>query len=282
MGSVAGALLGLGGHLGLRGWQWLFLVEGLPAILMGVLMLFLLPNGPSEARWLTDGERSWIAARLAADKTRPEVAADHGVLRALKDPRVLLLGLANMCIMCVTYAVIFSAPTLLSNVTHLDATRVGYVTAAVAFLGVPAMILSGWHSDRRHERHMHVAVFLLAVAAALMALGLSVSPLAVVLAYGLAMVSVYAVQAVFWSIPSDVLQGRSAAGGVAAIGSIGMIGAFIGPYAFGLAKDYTGSFQTGLLCLAAPQLLAALIVLLLRRNARVAVATARAAFGTTV
>jgi ACS family tartrate transporter-like MFS transporter len=281
MGVVAGRLLDLKGHWGLQGWQWLFLVEGLPAILMGVLILRFLPNGPSEARWLTEGERAWISARLAVDRNRPDVAPDHGVLGALKDPRVLLLGLANVCIMCVTYALVFSMPTLLKNATHLDATNVGFVVAAVALVGAAGMILCGWHSDRRRERHLHAVVFLLAGAGALMVLGLSVVPLLVVLAYAVSSISGHAVQAVFWSIPSDVLQGRSAAGGVAAIGSIGMVGAFVGPYAFGLARDYTGSFQAGLLWLVVPQFLATAMVLLVRHKARRrAIATARVTFAT--
>jgi ACS family tartrate transporter-like MFS transporter len=270
MGLAAGALLGLGGHLGLKGWQWLFLAEGLPAVILSGALLLFLPNGPAEAAWLTTDERAWIEHRLQADKTRPEVAADHGVLRALADPRVLLLGVANLCILCSAYALSFSAPILLRNVTHLDASGVGFLIAAVGVLGAVGMITAGWHSDHRGERYLHAAVFLLCVIGAEMALGLSVSAWVVVPAYAIAAGGLYAIQAVFWLIPSDVLQGRSAAGGIAAIGSIGMVGGFIGPYVFGIAKDYTGNFQTGLLWLALPYVVAAAIVLLVRRNARLA------------
>jgi ACS family tartrate transporter-like MFS transporter len=282
MGAVSGPLLGLRGHFGLQGWQWLFLVEGLPAILLSVLIFRLLPSGPSEARWLTEDERAGIMARVAADRTRPEVTADHGVLRALRDPRVLMLGVASMCILCALYSLSFSAPTVLTKVTGLDATRVGLLIATVSVVGAVGMVTAGWHSDLRRERHLHLTAFLLAAVAGQTALGLAASPWVVVPAYAVVSVSTYAIQAVFWLIPSDVLQGRSAAGGVAAVGSMGMVGSFIGPYVFGLAKDYTGGFQTGLLWLAVPYLLAAAIILVLHRKARVAAAaTVQAALATT-
>ena len=130
------------------------------------------------------------------------------------------------------------------------------------------MIAAGWYSDRRRERHGHVAVFLLGMALAFLAMGLSVTPWVVVLAYAATIVFGNAIQAVIHLIPSDVLRGRAAAGGIAAIGSIGMIGSFIGPYAWGVAKDYTGSFQAGLLALTIPYLVAMTIVLVLRRRTR--------------
>ncbi len=104
MGSLAGMLLGLQGHLGLAGWQWLFLVEGLPAIVLSVVILFALPNGPTEARWLTAAERDWIAKKLEADDRLPGVSGDAGVLRALVDPRVWALGVCGMCILGAAYA----------------------------------------------------------------------------------------------------------------------------------------------------------------------------------
>src|SRR6185312_13104850 len=148
MGMVAGALLGLQGLLGLAGWQWLFAVEGLPAVLLGIAILFLLPDSPSDAAWLTAAEREWIEDRLAADRTMPGASADHGV-RALLDPRVLLLGLCNICIMGGNYAFNLSAPALLQDATHLDATHVGFLIALVAVLGAAAMIAAGWASDKR-------------------------------------------------------------------------------------------------------------------------------------
>jgi ACS family tartrate transporter-like MFS transporter len=266
MGSIAGALLGLDGQLGLKGWQWLFLVEGLPAVLLSIVILFVLPDGPAQARWLTADERNWITARLAADNTRPGVAVDRGVLNSLIEPRVWLLGITAMCILGAAYAFGLSAPMLLQGATQLDVTGVGYLIAGVAALGAVSMITAGWHSDRRRERHLHLAVYLLFMAAAFAAMGLSVTPWVVVLAYAATVVFGNAIQAVFYLIPTDFLRGRSAAGGIAAINSIGMVGSFVGPFAWGIAKDYTGSFQAGLLALTVPYLVAATIIIVLRQR----------------
>ncbi len=118
MGSLAGALLNLDGQFGLAGWQWLFLVEGLPAIALSIVILIALPDSPAQARWLTGDERAWIKTQLAADDARPGVAADAGVLRALVEPRVWLLGLSSMCILGAAYAFNLSAPALLQGVTQ--------------------------------------------------------------------------------------------------------------------------------------------------------------------
>ncbi len=268
MGSLAGMLLGLQGHFGLAGWQWLFLVEGLPAVALSVAILWLLPNSPAEARWLTAAERDWIEDKLAADNRLPGVASDIGVLRSLVDGRVWMLGLASMCVLGAAYAFNLSAPMLLRDVTGFDAGGVGFLIAAISVLGAISMITAGWYSDHRRERHRHVAVFLLGMAVAFFTMGWSVTPWVVVLAYAVTIVFGNAIQAVFYLIPSDFLRGRSAAGGIAAIGSIGMIGSFIGPYAWGVAKDYTGSFQAGLLALTVPYLVAMAIVLVLRQRAR--------------
>jgi ACS family tartrate transporter-like MFS transporter len=279
MGVVAGGLLGLRGLFGLAGWQWLFLAEGLPAVVLSVVLLVILPDNPAQARWLEPGERAAIEHAVALDRNSPMAAADHGVLRALANPMVWLLGVAFLCIQCAGYALNFSAPTILQGATRWSATAIGLLVAAVALLGAGGMILAGWHSDRRRERHLHLVAFLLAMAGAQVALGISTSAWTVVPAYVVAPIFFYAIQSVVWLIPSDVLRGRAAAGGIAAMGSIGMFGGFIGPSAFGVAKDYTGSYQAGLLWLAVPYLVAAGIVLVLRRNARRAArATTAAAF----
>ena len=137
-----------------------------------------------------------------------------------------------------------------------------------AVLGALTMVLNGWHSDRSGERHLHTAVPLALMAGAFLAMGVSTAPWVVVPAYVVTFVCFSAVQGAFWLIPSDVLHGRSAAVGVAAIGSIGMIGSFVGPYAWGVTKDLTGDYQVGLLSLTLTHLVAAMIVLGVRYVAR--------------
>ena len=197
------------------------------------------------------------------------MSPDHGVLRALLDSRVLLLGVANIFVIGGNYAFGLSAPTVLIDATHLDVTYVGLLMAAVAVLGAVAMIAAGWYSDRRRERHLHLTVYMSLVGGAYGAMWLSPPPWLFGLAYAVSVASFMATQAVYFSIPSDVLRGRTAAAGIAAIGSIGMVGSFIGPYAWGLAKDFTGTYRAGLLALAAAYFCAATIIVVLRRNGRI-------------
>jgi ACS family tartrate transporter-like MFS transporter len=277
MGLVAGALMGLGGRLGLAGWQWLFLIEGLPALALSVVILFLLPDSPMTAPWLSADEKAWFAKTLAADRLAPGVSRDHGVLGALTDPRIWLLGLTNIFMMAAAYAFTFSAPAMLQGATHLSITWVGMAVAAGGVLGAAAMLIGGAHSDRRRERHLHAAAFMLITGAACGVMSVSASPAVFVAAYLVFAVFSVAIQGVFWLIPSDMLQGRSAAAGVAAIGSIGMVGAFGGPWAWGVVKDATGGYQAGLLALVGLYVVGAALVLLVRRNARAATAAALAA-----
>jgi ACS family tartrate transporter-like MFS transporter len=209
---------------------------------------------------LTDDERTWIHEQLSADKAALGIT-DHSLARALLDPRVGQLGICNLCILGSSYAFTLSAPAVLQGATQWSATRVGFVVSLTAVLGALAMVFNGWHSDRRRERHVHTAIPLALMAGALLAMGASVAPWIVVPAYVVWFAGSNAVQGTFWLIPSDVLHGRSAAVGVAAIGSIGMVGSFIGPYAWGVARDFTGNYQAGLLSLALPHIVAALIVL---------------------
>jgi ACS family tartrate transporter-like MFS transporter len=268
MGAIAGSLLKLHGQFGLSGWQWLFLVEGIPAIVLSVVVFIGLPDSPATAAWLTESERVWIRQRLAADRAALGAVEHHRLARALLDPRVWQLGICNILIMATTYAFILSAPAVIQASTEWSATEVGLVMSMTGLLGVVAMVLNGWHSDRQRERHLHTAIPLALIASAFLAMGSSSAPWIVVPAYVVLFMSQSAVQATFWLIPSDVFHGRSAAVAVAAIGSIGMTGAFMGPYAWGIARDFTGSYQAGLLWLVLPNLAAAAIVLGVRRAAQ--------------
>jgi len=266
MGAISGALLNLQGLLGLAGWQWLFAVEGLPAVLLGLTIFFLLPDSPERAKWLTEAERAAIARGLAADLARSSVPADQSMLGALRDPWVWLLGLANVCIMGGNYAFALSMPTIVRGATHLDTTHTGYLIAGVALFSSIGMIAAGWFSDLRRERHLHLVTYLLLAACASAVMGLTHSSPIFVLAFASLQIAIVGQQVVFWLIPSDFLRGRSAAAGLAAVVSIGMIGAFIAPSAWGVARDMTGSYQVGLVALAAPYTLAALIVMILRKR----------------
>jgi len=268
MGLIAGPLLGLGGRLGLAGWQWLFLVQGLPAVLLGVGVLFLLPDGPADAPWLTPTERTWIADRHAADADRLGGPEDHSLLKALRIPVVLQIGIAQFCILAASYAFTLSAPGFLAQAAHLDPTQVGLLTAAGGVLGAVAMIGNGWSSDRAAERHLHLAVPLVIMATAFVVLATGPSPVVVMLAYAVTAACTSAVQAVIYTIPTDTLPRSATAVALAAIGSVSMVGAFAGPVLWGIARERTGGDHLGLMILPVPYLIATGIALALRRGAR--------------
>jgi ACS family tartrate transporter-like MFS transporter len=265
-GAIAGALLDLQGKAGLAGWQWLFLVEGLPAVVLSLVFLVYLPAGPAQAKWLTENEREWIIHRLGKSATDD----GHGVPlgRALLDHRVWQVSLVFLCMLTCSYAYIFSAPLILKTITALNNRNVGFLIALMNVLGAPAMILNAMHSDRTQERYFHVVVPLLIMCVCYLIGGLSVAPFLAVPALALASLSYSALQGPLLALATSFLHGRSAAAGIAAMNTIGILGGFIGPSAMGLAKDYTGAYQPGLLMLVIPSLVAAATIYMMRFQAR--------------
>ena len=153
-GAIAGALLNLQGKAGLAGWQWLFLVEGLPAVVLSIVFLVYLPAGPAHAKWLTEDEREWIIRHLS----KSAAGDGHGVHlgRALLDHRVWQISLVFLCQLTCSYAYTFSAPAILKIITDLNNRDVGFLVAVMNLLGAPSMILNAMHSDRTKERYFHV------------------------------------------------------------------------------------------------------------------------------
>ena len=277
MGGLASWLLSLQGHLGLAGWQWMFLVEGAPAVVLSGVILALLPDRPADARWLSPPERGWITAAIAADNARLKTEAEPSFLSMLCDGRVLAMGFATACILGASYAFTLSAPTILKAAAHMSTGQMGGLVALGGLLGAVAMLANAWSSDRFRERYWHVIAPLVALAVSFLVLGLSPPPLVVALAYIVFATATAPVQGVIHSIPTDVLHGRKAAVGIAAIGSLGMVGSFLGPIVWGFVRDATGGFQAGLLFLFVPFSLATLTLLVLRRRSRVAATTLQAA-----
>lgn len=268
MGVIGGALLNLDGHLGLAGWQWLFLVEGIPPILLGVAFLFLLPDSPSQAKWLTEDERDWITRSVAAEGA----AAHHteSMLKVLFDPRVWQLGIFELLMLATAYGYIFIVPHMIQRSTHLSFTGIGFIIAGINLLGVPAMLLGARYSDRarrsERDRYMHLIPLCLLLSGSLVACGLSAAPLIVVLSLCLVTIAHNAMQGPFWALPPGLFQGKSSAAAIAAVNSIGIIGGFIGPYLMGLAKDLTGDYQRGLVALSVPMIVGAGIMFYMRRT----------------
>ena len=265
-GAIAGALLDLQGKAGLAGWQWLFLVEGLPAVLLSVVFLVYLPVGPAQAKWLTEDEREWIIQHLSKSATGDGHGLNLG--RALLDHRVWQISLVFLCQLTCSYAYILSAPAILKAITALNNSNVGFLVAVMNVLGAPAMILNAMHSDRTKERYFHVIIPFLLMAGSYLIGGLSTAPFLAVPALAIASISYYALQGPVLALATSFLHGKSAAGGIAAMNTIGILGGFVGPFAMGLAKDYTGAYQPGLLMLVLPTLVAAATIYMMRFQAR--------------
>jgi ACS family tartrate transporter-like MFS transporter len=270
MGSLAGALLSLNGRLDLAGWQWLFLVEGLPPLVLSILFWKYLPDKPADAPWLTKDECAWLEGRLA-DAAHGTLASTHtgADLRAIAgDARVWLISGFFFCELTVLYGWSFSAPTILQALTGWTIGRVGWLIAAFGLMGAVAMLLGAMHSDRTGERSWHVRVPMLLMGTGFVVGGLTHHALLAVAAFALTVICYNAAQGPALALPSAFLSGRTSAIGYAAMNMIGMCGGFVGPYWMGRARDLTGGYQRGLLTLALPSFATAVFISLLRKTAR--------------
>ena len=267
MGAIAGSLLNLNGHLGLAGWQWLFLVEGIPAVLLGFVFLYTLPDSPRDAKFLTPPERSWILDQIEAESAAT-ADTSHSVVAALRDPRVWQIGVFMLLMLASNYALTFSVPAILQASSHLSNTYVGFLISGMNILATASMLVGAISSDRSGERFWHVIIPALVAVASFAVCGLTNNPALLVPAVGVTYIAFNFMQGPLWAIPPTFFSGRSAAAGIATMNMVGMIGGFLGPYALGIAKDLTGTYQRGLLCFTIPWFIAAAIMFYLRRSAQ--------------
>jgi ACS family tartrate transporter-like MFS transporter len=270
--SVLGAplsslILSAGDGLGLKGWQWLFVIEGVPACLLGLSVLALLPDGPARAKWLTEAERARIAAILAADAAANPHAVGHRLSAALADGRVWLLGLIYLGLAIGLYGIGLWLPQIVRGM-GFSVLATGFVVAVPYAVSAATMNLWGRRSDRRNERIGHVALPALVGAGALVVGVLAPSNIAVLCALGLGTVCLYAMAGPFWAIPPAFLGGTAAAGGIALVNSIGNLGGFIGPYLMGWLKQDTGDYRSGMAALALSLAASAVLTLVLGRRLR--------------
>ncbi len=240
------------GAFALRGWQWMFLAEGIPTVVLGLMVPFLLVDHPDDAKWLNDREKSIIDQILAAEQDSKDVEQHHTFGQALRDPRVYLLSFTYFTIICGVYAVSFWLPTILKGAGVSSVFSIGMYSMIPYAIGALGMVLIGRHSDLRMERRWHLAACGFIGAASLVWLGFSDGHLALSLAaLSLGTATIFAGMPVFWAIPTAYLSGAAAAGGIAAINSLALIGGFLSPTIIGWAKDVTGSLNSGLYITAA-------------------------------
>ena len=268
MGSVAGWLMGLDGRLGLSGWQWLFLLEGLPAALFSFVILKMLPDGIPEARWLTAAEKSWLQSRLDADSQRAHLGQTAGVLRALLSPKVWMIGGFFFFALTCSYAYSFSVPAILQGVTGWNVAHVGYTVAVFGLFAAVSMLANSAHSDRTGERSLHCIVPCLVMGAAFLVSSYTSEPWLVIVSLGCSFAAFTAILCPALAVPTQFLAGRACAAGVAAMNTITMFSGFLGPYWMGVMKDATGTYQQGLRGLIVPSLAAAGMMFLLTRSLR--------------
>jgi MFS transporter, ACS family, tartrate transporter len=245
---------------GLTDWQWLFIIEAVPAVLGGFFVLRYLDDGPADATWLEDDERRWLATRLESEEEARLGRERHSVTEALRDRRVLAFGLLYFCMVVNVYGLSFWVAEIVDDIGGLSEVGKGFVTAIPYTVAIVGLVLISRHSDRTGERKQHVAGAL-GVAAGAFAISTIVSPVAAVAALAVGLFFLLGAHPVFWTMPAALLSGAAAAAGIALINSIGNLGGFVGPYLVGLLEDATGSTDGGLLVLAAILLGGAILAL---------------------
>jgi MFS transporter, ACS family, tartrate transporter len=259
---ISGALLYLHGGLGLAGWQWLFIVEALPSIILAGVVFFYLTDRPAEAVWLAPDEREWLAERLELEQRSRKAARDYRVLESLVNPRVLGLSLVYFGAVATNYGLGFFLPQIV-KAFGLNIFLTTLISATPYVVGTIGMVWWGRRSDRVAERRFHTA-FPLFLAAAGIAVSTALDdPLLKMISFCIAGFGIFACLPVFWTLPTAFLSGAAAAAGIAVINSIGNLAGFAGPFAMGWIKDHTGSYAGGLLLLAGLGIIAMGMVLML-------------------
>jgi len=269
---LSGALLSLDGFAGLKGWQWLFILEGAPAIILAPLCLVFLQDGPAKAKWLPAGERDWLAGALESEKHGAGPKKAHSPWSALINGRVWFLAATYFTNVCLLNGILFFLPQILKSfgMTNLQA---GFVAALPSAFALVAVIWWGRRSDARRERYGHAAFANFLGGAALLASVLMTDPTARIAAIVIAFSATLAFTAPFWTIPPTFLTGAATAGGYATISSIGVLGGFVAPSIIGKLADMSGDSRVGLGVFALLAMAMATTFYLVARNGRVSPVT---------
>jgi MFS transporter, ACS family, tartrate transporter len=249
-GPLSGALLGLHQKAGLAGWQWMFLLEGIPAILLGGLAWAYLVDRPALARWLSDEQREWLQQTLDREAAETAYAPGSGVLAPFQLGRIWILALVYFGLNTVSYGMSLWLPNLIKSVSGVSDFAIGMLSGLPYVAAAVTMVVVGVHSDRCGERRWHTAMpaFAGAIALVFVAQVTSVAPAIVLVS--IAALGVFSMVGPFWAMPTTLLSGTGAATGIAFINSVGNLGGFFGPYIIGLLRASTGYFKGGLLVLA--------------------------------
>ncbi len=258
---IGALLLRLGGTLGWSGWRWLFLIEGIPALFVGVLIYLLLPSRPADAKWLSTDERTALENALVTSPVDSQAEELHGLRLALRDRRVLLLGTAYLGVNFGFYGLAFWLPQIIKNELHIASSlTVGFLVAAIFLPAWVASLVVARHSDRASERVKHLIWPMGIGGAVLMITPFFGIPWASYVAIGIAAMAIISAYPVFWSIPSSFLVGVAAAGGIALINTIANAAGFIGPYFIGWMTQLFGDSRWGVFGIAVLMLVCAALI----------------------
>ncbi|HEY1720273.1 MAG TPA: MFS transporter [Magnetospirillaceae bacterium] len=262
---ISGFILDLEGTAGLHGWQWMYIIEAVPALIMAFVVYFYLTNRPSDAKWLEADEREWIQKRLDSERANRESIVRLSLFQSILIPRVLLLGCVYMALNIPQYGLSFFLPQIVKafGVTNVEA---GFITAVPYVVGAIGMILWGRHSDKSGDRVWHVVI---SFAAMVVGLGLAAAisdPTTKMVVLCIAAWGFFSILPVFWTLPTAFLSGIGAAAGIASVNSVGNLGGYFGPKVFGYLKTSTGGDTASLIFLACSAVVGIVLVLSLGHN----------------
>ncbi len=264
---ISGVLLDMDGMGGLHGWQWLFLLEAVPAVILTFFVLFYLPDSPAKAKWLTDEERNWLEKTLAAERENRESLHHISWKQSLLKPKVIALGFVYMGITVPLYGLGFFLPQIIKGFGGLSNVQIGFVNAFPYLVGAIAMIFWTRASDARKERKLFVMIPLLCIVAGLLLAANISAPIPKMAAVTLAAFGIFTALPTFWTLPTAFLSGTAAAAGIAWINSIGNLGGYIGPTIFGELKTKMGNDVYAVMFLALLAVVAFVLVLIMRHDA---------------
>jgi ACS family tartrate transporter-like MFS transporter len=261
---AGGALLEMNGVLGLRGWQWVFISEAAPAVILSFVVLRKMIDRPSDANWLEPDERQWLEKELDGERAEVEAQGRLTLGKALMDSRVVALSTIYFLSVTAGYGTTFFLPQIVKGL-GLSNFMTGLASAIPYLIGMIALLLWGWSSDRRGERRWHLIAASVTAAIGFSLAGVAGNSFWSLPAICLAVIGIYGTRPTFWPLPSIFLSGTAAAGGIALINSIGNLGGYVGPFIVGWIKDSTNSFEMALYFLAACSLALGALVFVARR-----------------
>jgi MFS family permease len=265
---ISGFILDMNGVWSLHGWQWLFILEAVPSLLLTLVVLFYLPDGPQSAKWLTAEERAWLQGTLAAERRNREALHPISWTQSLLNWRVIALGFVYMGITVPLYGLGFFLPQIIRGFGGLSNGEIGFITALPYLIGAIAMIFWTRWSDARRERKWFVNMSLVCIVVGLVLAAITAQPVLKMAAVTLAAFGVFTGLPTFWTLPTAFLSGIAAAAGIAWINSIGNLGGYIGPAIFGALKDRMGNDVYAVMFLALLAVVAFALVLVVGHDPR--------------